>query len=315
MEQTTLPSEPKQQSPGIQRKIIIGLIASGVVLLLCVVALSGGAWVIITQATQTAIAQQTGTAQFEATAGSATAQFKTTSDITTATASAQVIATSTAGAIATRTQRAYRTATAKVESTSTAQAAQAAAGLPEARLRIYHSFDSPGGWPTQKVSDEYIVGTRSISRGVYRWNMKALQGVFLEASLTGSYKDLYLSVDVKKIKGPNDAGYGLLFRNSPQRAYIFEVVETRYLALSAYYDEQWHTLWYHYRDIAKHGEVNTLAVHAEGNRFTLFVNGERVNTNIQNSYIQSGNVGVFVTLAKEGDECIVEFDNFTLLLP
>jgi tRNA A-37 threonylcarbamoyl transferase component Bud32 len=213
------------------------------------------------------------------------------------------------------TQQAQRTQ----EATATVQAVQATA-LEASHWPIvfYEDFSTNANdWPTGDYSDEWATGNRNITNGKYRWEANAHNG-FLSRRRPdiASVSDFYLTVEAKRVSGPEDGQYGLNFRRvDSDNSYVFRIIDDQYFRLDLRYEGEWITLidWSETSAI-RPGQVNRLTVIAKGTHFTFYVNDQYVG-DADDSRLSSGQVGVAIGLHNAGDAAIFEFDNFELRAP
>ncbi len=171
-------------------------------------------------------------------------------------------------------------------------------------------------WLIGKGDDEYSVNELRIVSGKYRWEMKAKQGFhYRQWPRTGSVSDLSLSVDIRQVSGPDGADYGLVFRDTDDGFYAFSISNTGYFSVQLFSNGVWTPLidWTTTSTI-RPGDVNRLAVVAEGAHLVFFVNDQYV-AEVDDDHLSSGMVGVAVDLFDPGDEAVFEFDNFELRAP
>jgi hypothetical protein len=171
-------------------------------------------------------------------------------------------------------------------------------------------------WLIGKSDDEYSVNELRIVNGKYRWELKAKQGFhYRQWPRTGSVSDLSLSVDIRQVSGAYDADYALVFRDTDDEFYAFSISNTGYFSVQLFRNGVWTPLidWTTTSTI-RPGDVNRLAVVAEGAHFVFFVNDQYV-AEVDDDRLSSGMVGVAVDLFDPGDEAVFEFDNFELRAP
>ena len=157
--------------------------------------------------------------------------------------------------------------------------------------------------------------SRVIADGVYTWEINAVQSVgrwcTLEITPTA---DFYLMVDARRVKGPPDAGYGLVFRHRDGNYYLFSIRDDGFFNFNLWYDFTWNAIIDWTGTLAiRPGEVNQLAVLAEGTQFTFSINGETVAT-AEDAQLADGEVGLSVLLITPG-EATFTFERFRLYSP
>jgi hypothetical protein len=177
--------------------------------------------------------------------------------------------------------------------------------------------DEYNGWYTGTDSDEYVKSDVSIAGGKYIVKATAKKPFFwwLYADL-GILEDFYLSVEVKANKGLEQADYGLWFRGSDVDFYSFTInATTRQYGLKLFYEDDLTTLirWSRSQKLDPAGS-NQIAVLAQGSQFTLFLNGEEVNS-LEDDTLDKGKVGIYIGIWNAGDTLELEFDNFDVTAP
>jgi|GEM_PF-3249764 len=184
---------------------------------------------------------------------------------------------------------------------------------------VKDNFDNnDNGWTTGPQEDEYGSATLSILRSKYDWNMTAKTKVgwnFWVSSPFASQSNCYVAVDIRLVKGSTNNEYGLFLRANEKGMYFFTVNENKKeFYFWIYYDNQWKQLLDSvYSDQIRSGETNTLAVKAEGDLFSLFINGSFVGETHDDT-ISIGGFGLRVMMGDKGENDY-EFDNFEIRAP
>jgi serine/threonine-protein kinase len=172
--------------------------------------------------------------------------------------------------------------------------------------------DNANDWIVSEYEDDWGAVTRVITDGTYLWTLSAAQSVsrwcMPEITSTG---DLYLAVDAQRLRGPEDASYGLVFRHAAGNYYLFGVRDDGYVRLSLWYDYAWDVIqdWVE-TPVVRPGAVNRLEVLAQGAQFTLAVNGDTV-IEAEDDQLAAGESGLSAMLITPG-EAVFRFDNFEL---
>jgi hypothetical protein len=179
------------------------------------------------------------------------------------------------------------------------------------------SFDEDtNGWPTDTADGEYAALEPSITGGKYLVVMTAKKSAFwwFHPDL-GDLDDFFVSVTAEKVSGTADAEYGLVFRLG-EDYYSFGITkETQKYSVYLWFDEKWEdVLDRTFSELIDPKGPNRLAVLAQGSDFTLFINGEEVDT-FQDDSLSSGEVGVGINLNKTGDTVRLKFDDFEVKAP
>jgi hypothetical protein len=185
---------------------------------------------------------------------------------------------------------------------------------------VRDNFDNnENGWKTgTQEDDEYGIATLSILQGKYDWSMvaKKEEGLnFWVSSPFASQSNCYVAVDIRLVKGSTNNEYGLFLRANEKGMYFFTVNENKKeFYFWIYFDNQWKPLLDSvYSDQIRSGETNTLAVKAEGDLFSLFINGSFVGETYDDT-ISIGGFGLRVMVSGKGENDY-EFDNFEIRAP
>jgi hypothetical protein len=181
--------------------------------------------------------------------------------------------------------------------------------------------DNGNGWDTGDVRDSYISGSRSIGKGLYLWNLTAVQSAsdFSFPIMLNDQTDFYASVDMKYDAMPNDpdADAGLVFRYSDadQTWYYFSLNNRGQYYFGWYDGASWDQLIPETSTSAFHpGQINQLAVGASGSQFIFLINGQMVDEFV-NDVLSSGTIGVGINLPAAGERGKVQFSNLRVLAP
>ncbi len=175
--------------------------------------------------------------------------------------------------------------------------------------------DNANNWSVQDFDNEWMITTRRVSDGKYRWKVTARKGVL--TSITADAEpvdDFYLSVDAKIVNAPADSTAGLIFRNTDSDKYVFLIKDNRYTALMRKNDI-WTTLipWT-VTTALQAGQSNKLTIVGEGSHFSFYINETFVDE-AQDSEFTSGKVGLGIELHQADEQGSYEFDNFELRTP
>jgi hypothetical protein len=244
-------------------------------------------------------------------APTARARFTTTAD-----------ARATSAAIVQRTEEAQAARTALIRPTMRAAEATATArseGGRTWRAAIDDPFDVNGNdWLVGSTESEYWRGRRTIASGVYRWDVEEAYQDFVSWVYPGGARStrFIVAVDARLASGPHDASFGVLIREASGSYYVFEVNDYyQVYSFSRNDNGSWETLidWTYSPEILP-GEWNRLAVTGEDAYFALRINDEEVDA-VYDDQIRYGNMGLFISLTRRGDEAVFEFDNFIFCHP
>lgn len=175
--------------------------------------------------------------------------------------------------------------------------------------------DNANDWVVGGYEDDWGTVTRVITDGLYTWNVTAFQSVgrwcLPEIEPTA---DFYLAVDAQRVSGPVDASYGMVFRHSEGSYYLFSIRDDGFFNFNLWYGFEWSAIIDWTGTLAiRPGEVNRLAVQAEGTQFTFFINDEVV-AQAESAQLSEGEAGLSVLLVTPGDAVFV-FDDFAILVP
>jgi hypothetical protein len=315
-------SLPPSRKDGVVVGIVIAVILClGVTLCLGGVGAWGGLAYYFTQST--AQARQTQSARLVEAAATAKVEAQNR-QATEAAMAAWAGATAT-----TLAKEAASTATAQTRvdaSTATAQArADSGTSTPPASADVVHTwpvrlldtFDAEGNdWLVGPYKDDFGSVNRSITSGKYRWEANTTQGRLWRVNYTNAtVSDSYLAVDVLVVTGDANTRYGLVAREDGQNYYYFDAGKDGKFAFYLRFDDQWTTLV----DVTSSGSIETnglnrLALLAQGDQFTLFINGQLV-AQATDSHIRQGLTGIAVNLTGKTPKGVYEFDNFELRAP
>ncbi len=175
--------------------------------------------------------------------------------------------------------------------------------------------DNAHEWVVGSYEDAWGTMTRVITDGLYTWDVTALQSVgrWCMPEIT-STTDFYLTVDARRVSGPLNASYGLVFRHSDGNYYLFSIRDDGFFNFNLWYDFTWSAVIDWTGTLAiRPGAVNQLAVLAEGTRFTFSINGEQV-ADIEDAQLTGGETGLSVLLITPGD-AVFTFERFRLYTP
>ena len=128
--------------------------------------------------------------------------------------------------------------------------------------------------------------------------------------------DFRLQVDATQESGPNNNGYGVLFRfGDRDNYYRFDISGEGFFLLSKFNEGEWTTLvpWTASSAINVGQTTNTLMVEAIGDRIRIFANGVDL-AEAQDDSLAHGNFGFFANTFSDPN-LIVSFDNIKLWTP
>ncbi len=172
-------------------------------------------------------------------------------------------------------------------------------------------------WPEGNEENAFAAIQRSFHEGAYRLDIQSKQAANVCSTANASPEVTSFSASVKawRVDGPNDAAYGIVFRQvDEQNFYYFAVIDRGMFYVSAMINQQWEILYPPETASAIFpGAQNQLAVIGEGNQFTFFINGQQV-AELQDSRLAKGKVGLGADLSGPS-HLLMEFDNFEVRAP
>ena len=179
-------------------------------------------------------------------------------------------------------------------------------------------FEAANTWEVvEDADDRWARGSLMVANGKYRFDLTANEGfVWWSRALADTVTtDFYAAVDARQVSGTATADYGLIFHYAAGNYYYFAVSDTGQFAVSLYYREAWETLvdWTASAALLP-GEVNTLAVAAEGDHYQVFINRAWAGE-FTDQRLPQGEAGVAVEIYNAGDSAVFEFDNFEWRAP
>lgn len=187
-------------------------------------------------------------------------------------------------------------------------------------VEICDTFDTNvNGWRVNEYSSTDVKQDFEISNGAYVWyfecsnnNYGCIRALFPKS--VSPMSDFYLVVDIGRIEGPINMGYGIRFRRDGQNYYEFRVKDTQEYSVSIYNDGEFEFLIYEQTaSMLKPNEVNRLAVQAIGTRFVFYINNEMVGE-LENDNLAVGIAGVLANFNMSG-EGTLQIDNFGVYVP
>ncbi len=175
--------------------------------------------------------------------------------------------------------------------------------------------DNAHEWVVGSYEDAWGTMKRVITDSLYTWEMTAVQSVgrWCMPEITPT-TDFYLTVDARRVSGPLDASYGLVFRHRDGNYYLFSIRDDGFFNFNLWYGFTWSAIVDWTGTLAiQPGQVNQLAVLAEGTHFTFSINGERV-ADIEDTQLSEGEAGLSVLLITPGN-ALFTFERFRLYTP
>lgn len=123
--------------------------------------------------------------------------------------------------------------------------------------------------------------------------------------------DFIVEVESTKMSGPDDNVLGLAVRKMGSGDYYaFLISSDGYYDVRELYDNTWVTSenWTESEAIKTGSQTNLIKVVAQGDKFSFYVNGEKLGDFVDNT-LTSGSIGLYVGSQSEGNVTIA-FDNF-----
>ena len=177
--------------------------------------------------------------------------------------------------------------------------------------------DNTHNWSTGDIRDEYLTGNRSISNGVYTWQVTANKSTsdssFPDMTVQ---QDFLVGVDMKLVNMPDDpdADAGLFLRHSSGDPswYYFSVNDKGQYYFGWYNGTDWSSLIPETTSPAiQVGETNRLEVGVQGSQFIFIINHVMVD-HFVDEHLKSGDIGLGVNLPGTNEKATVEFSNFSI---
>ena len=191
----------------------------------------------------------------------------------------------------------------------------ASTSVPLDFTNINDTFDEnkyEWGTPTSDNTETSIV-TKFIQDGKYSWEVLAKKAVSSRSYLTVSAgANFTVSVDVKRIEGPNTTDEGIIFNKlDANNYYKFSVADAvKKYSLNVYSQGVSTKLvdWTASTAI-KSGEVNNLKVVVVGSKISLYINGNKVTQVTNDTLSNNSGIGLIATVYDIGKTGKFEFDN------
>jgi hypothetical protein len=177
-------------------------------------------------------------------------------------------------------------------------------------------FDT-GEWFSGKESSEFAAVNISITGGKYLIKItsnKPCAEVSRRSEET--FSDFYISAEVKAVKAPAKTEYGLAFRYSQTAQYYFTINAAikEYEVVTVQDEERKVILYWRKSERIDPAGSNQLAVLAQGTEYTLFINGEKVDS-FRGDAPEEATIGLAYFLYRAREYLALEFDNFFVSAP
>jgi len=173
-------------------------------------------------------------------------------------------------------------------------------------------FSTPeGGW----VEASDLQSVKRYENGQYHILVNASE-LFIWSTAGQVLSDFMVEIEATQVRGPNDNGYGLLFRfQDDQHFYRFDISGDGFYLLSKRSENQWVTLvdWTESPFIHKGQATNRLKVICQGSQISLYVN-DRHLTDFSDVSYSHGDIGLFAGTLSQGGVHI-SFDDLKVWAP
>jgi hypothetical protein len=183
---------------------------------------------------------------------------------------------------------------------------------PAFPLAWQDDFSAPeGGWA--ETSD--LQSVKKYQNGQYHISVNASE-LFIWSTAGQDLTDFMVEVEATQVSGPNDNGYGLLFRfQDDQHFYRIDISGDGFYLLSKRSEDQWVTLvdWTESPFIHKGQATNRLKVICQSSQISLYVN-DRHLTDFSDVSYNHGDIGLFAGTLSQGGVHI-SFDNLKVWVP
>ncbi len=175
--------------------------------------------------------------------------------------------------------------------------------------------DNAHEWVVGSYENDWGMVTRVITDGLYTWNITAARSVGRWCTPEiAPLSNFYLTVDAQRVSGPLDASYGVVLRHNAGNYYLFSIRDDGFFNLNLWYNFAWRAVIDWTGTLAiRPGEVNHLAVLAEGTHFTLNINGVTV-AEAEDAQLAEGEMGLSVLFITPGNATFT-FDRFEVSTP
>ncbi len=191
--------------------------------------------------------------------------------------------------------------------------------IPKGWKEVMHdNFNSNKyDWSLGKDTDAYADTDLRIEDGLLRFDIEANQGVFYyEYPGNKALTDFYLASEVRKVDGPRDAKYGLVFRINNDQLLFFAIQDSGRVYINARDVEgNWRDepLFLGHSDLINVDKSNELAIFGRGSHYIFCIN-QYIAGQIDSADYPMGKFGLGVSLKNGGDKATFEFDDFIIYM-
>jgi curved DNA-binding protein CbpA len=161
--------------------------------------------------------------------------------------------------------------------------------------------------------DPFASGSRYILDGGYHWELNENQQSYFDVVYYDqSLSDFTLSVDIQKLEGSVESGYGVMFRSpTAYEGYTFFVTNHRDFSLLVLQDGEWiPRIDWTFSPAILPSETNTISMVTRGAHYDFYINGCHVG-DLTDTQFSAGNVGLAVGFDTNATGHYI-FDNFVL---
>lgn len=180
---------------------------------------------------------------------------------------------------------------------------------PTTPLPFADDFSAASGWSTQTD----ISADVKLDGGALRIVVK--QENLTVWSLAGkAFTDAVVEVDARPNGGPEDNGFGLLFRVKDRKNfYHFEVSSDGYWRAGVMKDGKWENFddWAPHPSIRQSAATNRLKVVMKGDSLTYFINSQQVYQKTDKTFA-SGDIGLTALTLIDKPGTDISFDNVSV---
>ena len=166
--------------------------------------------------------------------------------------------------------------------------------------------DNAQAWSVWK--DEQ--GEKGVADGVYYITVDEIEWASWGTSDGLTFADGTVEVEAQAVDGPDDNGYGLVFRyQDNENFYYFEVSSDGYYSIGKMVADEWESLagWTESDVIRLGRRTNALRIVCSGSQMTFFVNGRQIEELVDDDF-EAGSVG-FIAEARDEPGVRVHFDD------
>lgn len=180
---------------------------------------------------------------------------------------------------------------------ATTESAVNKAGIATGALLYSDDFsNSTSGWDTWETANSkvgYVSGKFVIE--IFKVDS------FFWANPGKDFSDLILEVDATKQAGPDNNGFGVIFRYvDKNNFYRFDISSDGYYGFGYYENDTWTSIidWTETTAIKQGNATNTITILCEGSNFTFYINGTKI-TDVTDATLSSGDIGVWAGAVSE----------------